>query len=490
MYAFGGRGWCPDITSSPSFHRLHCLYESHASRDIETRLHFWGLISCTGLRAYPVQGSSFASSYLYQNLQFLARLVSSYFLLPFTGAACHRETWTEASLTRVHAPSPVPAGAWSTVQLTTFAASGRPKTTGGDAWDVVLHDAEQCLRVPSRVLDLGNGSYSVAFLPHFPGNYTLVMRLAYSDCNAIMDPPGDAERETLSEEGTCYIGSKVTLPGAVHVTSEYARDSCDVGAPGRWGAAAVQGAGTSGVPPGSEAGGVVIRGEEAAVRRIGSIVFLPCCTERLRGLAQGSLDPGSRSGPHSGHPSGHTAFAHPQHAGHGSRHLEARVQHPAVRGSTRGPGPRVTRLLLWGDSTVKRQWLMLLMLARQHCRITWEPRAFEEQYTPEACEAVPPDQLADPELETLLRQITSGLPWTDIPVATNTIEVSRYFPLAGLADLHNATFWDAVLQNSTALYTPSAGEEGFGEEPGTVRRRRMAQVRIPCIVGCMCDPVS
>lgn len=336
------------------------------------------------------------------------------------------------------------------------------------------------------MFDLGNGSYAVAFLPHFPGNYTLVMRLAYSDCNMAMDPPGATEREKLSEEDSCYIGSKVVVPGAVQVSSAHARDSCHLGGPGRWGLAAEQGTGAPEVLSGSDADGAVIRGEEAAVRRQGSIVFLPCCTQRLRGLAQGSPgDPGSRHGSHVRQPSQeHIHFFQPQHAAHLSRlpragGSDARVLLSERRGSLRGPGSRVSRLLLWGDSTVKRQWLMLMMLARQHCRIMWEPRAFEEQYTPEACKAVPPDQLADSDLETLLRQITGGIPWTDIPVATNTIEVSRYFPSAGLADLHNSSFWDTVLENRTVLLDPpNADVEAIGKDPGTLTHRRLAQVRI------------
>lgn len=339
--------------------------------------------------------------------------------------------------------------------MTTFTAAGLPKGTGGDSWEVVLHDPGQCLRVPTRVFDLGNGTYTVAFLSHFPGTFTMVGRLGYSECRAALDPPGDAEREALSEADSCYIGSKIVLPAAVTVGPAFAPDSCMVSP-----AVATQ----SGVPPPWNPGAV--RGEEAAVRQ-GGINFLPCCNKHLKALgrqpgrglqapAGGTRrDPGTRgdavrSRRNSGGPAGETPF--PQR-------------------------PRVSRLLLWGDSTTKRQWLMLMMLARQHCKIEWVPRLFEEQYVPEACRSVPSDQYADPELEALLYNVTGGVPWTDIPIATNTIEVSRYFPDSGLVNLSNASFWDAVLLGGSRTVSGlrSAEDDPDGDEPA--RRRRTTLVR-------------
>ena len=69
--------------------------------------------------------------------------------------------------------------------MTTFDKNGKRRKKGGDSWYLLLRDYQQRLRVPIRLFDDGNGTYTggVHFL--FPGNYTLWGWLYYSDCHGL-----------------------------------------------------------------------------------------------------------------------------------------------------------------------------------------------------------------------------------------------------------------------------------------------------------------
>eukprot|EP00884_Botryococcus_braunii_P005129 jgi/Botrbrau1/14617/Bobra.0364s0001.1 len=269
-----------------------------------------------------------------------------------------RENWSDANLTRVLA-TPISSGSLEHVPDNNVHSHGAPQ---GYRWGLV----GDC---PARSRPVPQGADPLLCL---------------------LGSPGDAERETLTEADTCYIGSKVVAPAAVTVGPHYGPTSCMLPAatPRAW------------VPPPGDPG--ALRGEEAAVRQ-GGIIFLPCCNEHLKAQAR-------KRGPRVG---GRGAPSTGRNAVHAVHSLGNPPDPPNAASPLRRP--RISRLLLWGDSTTKRQWLMLMMLARQHCRIEWMPHLFEEQYVPEACQTVPPDAFADPELEAVLKDATEAFPGQTSP---------------------------------------------------------------------------
>jgi hypothetical protein len=86
-------------------------------------------------------------------------------------------SWTDAKLTQVADQNFHGLGAWSTVKLVTHSISGSRKGLGGDSWFILLRDRRQRIKVPTRVFDEGDGSYTVAAFILLPGNYTLSAQL-------------------------------------------------------------------------------------------------------------------------------------------------------------------------------------------------------------------------------------------------------------------------------------------------------------------------
>jgi hypothetical protein len=79
-----------------------------------------------------------------------------------------RTHWTAANLTRLCCQTAGGPGEWHTFRLQTFQADGAPATRGGDVWNVRL-TGPQGIKLRTRVLDDGNGNYTAAFVPLFPG---------------------------------------------------------------------------------------------------------------------------------------------------------------------------------------------------------------------------------------------------------------------------------------------------------------------------------
>ena len=79
-----------------------------------------------------------------------------------------------------------PAGEHSKLQIETYDSNGEPKTFGGDAIRVTLRGKTT---VAANVWDLGNGKYDVMALLMSPGEYHVDIRLDYSMCSGLKDPP-------------------------------------------------------------------------------------------------------------------------------------------------------------------------------------------------------------------------------------------------------------------------------------------------------------
>ena len=94
-------------------------------------------------------------------------------------AGADRSTWTKAARTEVHEQRFVGLGAWSTFKLVTHDQAGKRKARGGDSWFVLLRERRRRLKVPTRVYDDGDGTYTVAAFLLQPGNYSLAAWLWY-----------------------------------------------------------------------------------------------------------------------------------------------------------------------------------------------------------------------------------------------------------------------------------------------------------------------
>ena len=77
-------------------------------------------------------------------------------------AAADTSRWSSAEHTQLSDVRFAGFGAWSTLRLVTRDALGGRKERGGDAWHVVLRDTHRRIRVSTRVLDGGDGTYLVS----------------------------------------------------------------------------------------------------------------------------------------------------------------------------------------------------------------------------------------------------------------------------------------------------------------------------------------
>lgn len=96
-----------------------------------------------------------------------------------------RSIWSDASKAKFSELSFKGIGKWSTFKMSTFSKIGGRRTRGGDSWFLLLRDYQQRLRVPVRIFDDSDGTYTGAVHFLHPGNYTLFGWLYYSDCNGL-----------------------------------------------------------------------------------------------------------------------------------------------------------------------------------------------------------------------------------------------------------------------------------------------------------------
>ena len=94
---------------------------------------------------------------------------------------------------------------------------------------------------------------------------------------------------------------------------------------------------------------------------------------------------------------------------------------------TKPPGAPFSRLLFYGDSTVKNSWEMLLHPARKPCKIkTWRPRHITELFQGKNCKKTKSGMAEiDPKLDKILKRCTAGAPWTSVPIGTDSLDVNK-----------------------------------------------------------------
>ncbi|KAG1673147.1 hypothetical protein FOA52_015258 [Chlamydomonas sp. UWO 241] len=334
--------------------------------------------------------------------------------------AVDKAVWSVAEKTQVAPLNFTGLNSWSSFNMTTHDAGGARRTRGGDSWYVVLRDRQHRVKVPTRVFDDGDGSYTVVAYFMMPGEYALVGMLWYSDCFGLQEPNEPPEGRTgeyavsnandgyyskvLAKADHCYVGGKVRIAGVLTVPAS-APPPCFaasqqqqqlLGSPAVCGSYPPAPTGPTGTP--------IFRMETYYYRQNHTYQEATCCKPR---------------------------FPKPAHT--------------------------VSRFMVYGDSTFKNSWELLLYQARQPCNITWKPRHVFETLDihggPDSniCPRVKSLEEVDPKIATVLKRCTAGAPWSSVPVGSNTNDVSKYIKNALTFDMQTFQY------NSTFATTPNIG---------------------------------
>ncbi len=118
-----------------------------------------------------------------------------------------RSQWTDASRSQFTRFDFQGLGAWSTFRIITYDFHGRRRARGGDSWYVVLLDRRRGVKVPARVFDEGDGTYTGAAFFLRPGSYAVVAWLWYSDCHGLQEPTLPIDEYTSERWfGVCVVG--------------------------------------------------------------------------------------------------------------------------------------------------------------------------------------------------------------------------------------------------------------------------------------------
>ena len=134
-----------------------------------------------------------------------------------------RSKWTHVKSTRLKSISSGYSGLGKLYewQLETYTESGQKRTGGGDSWFVIMRDREQKLKLPVRVIDQGDGTYSLIAALSAPGHYHINAMLWCSDCHGFMEPTYNSSegrsrldelQKVLKKVDHCYIGARVHWP--------------------------------------------------------------------------------------------------------------------------------------------------------------------------------------------------------------------------------------------------------------------------------------
>uniref|UniRef100_A0A7R9V048 NXPE family member 3-like n=1 Tax=Chlamydomonas euryale TaxID=1486919 RepID=A0A7R9V048_9CHLO len=329
-----------------------------------------------------------------------------------------KNLWSIAEATHVSPLEFNGLGTWSTFKLTTFDGRGQQRTRGGDSWYIILRDRQQRLKLPTRVFDEGDGTYTVAVFFFVPGDFTVLGILYYSDCHGLQEPnePPDAELKNqpsvhyaevyytkhLRKKDHCYVGSKMRVQDVIKVPTHVPKLDCLSQPRGKCQQRPA-------APTSGQGAGPMYRMETYYYRQNHSYHEASCCKP---------------------------SFPKPKQTVH--------------------------RLLFYGDSTVKNSWELMLYMARQPCKTNWVPRQLFEPLDvlagPESktCPRVSSLQEVDPQMDAVLKRCTAGAPWTSVPVGTSTDDVSKYLKNCQTFDMGNFKY------NSTWATTP---QDGVDVEP-------------------------
>lgn len=315
-----------------------------------------------------------------------------------------------------------------TWELRTFTATGQARTRGGDSWFVILRDREMRLKLPVRVIDQADGTYLLTVMLTAPGQYMLHAMLWYSDCQGLQEPTHNSSEERsylddlekkLSKGDHCYIGHRISWPMFAKGWTEQTREfikmaSSDTACNSEW---------------------------CESIRRTSPSSFAP--------VNNGTRRPRGRSF--------RTELYH-YRRNHTIHSLDCCTPPPL-------PKTEVKRVLLYGDSTMRNLWDILLYMARKPCRIKQEflkPRVVQDEFkNPTACDPVDSIQDVDPLLAEILLQCTKGAPFSTVPVSTSSSDILSHFPWTHLVNLslpfvYNLTFSQQYQQKASSNATLAA----------------------------------
>ena len=298
-------------------------------------------------------------------------------------SSCHvitiRSTWTHAARSQFSNLTFRGLGNWSTLALKTYDHQGNAKRTGGDSWFLLFQDSGR--RVPTRVFDEGDGTYTVVANFLFPGFYHLTGWLYYSNCHGLQEPHENHENadlkrnrldvyytKALKKHDHCWIGERIRRTGLVEIKASHHQ------------------------PP--------------------SCLHSSQCQETQHILKLDRNQPGH-------------VFRMESYSHRVNRSTELA---PCCRPRLPAPLKPFERLLFFGDSTVRNSWLMMMFLARRPCRPSFQPRTLFEPFGVTICPLAPMSEV-DPQFDQILKKCTGGLPWSTVPVGTNNFDVSRHVQL-------------------------------------------------------------
>ena len=93
-----------------------------------------------------------------------------------------------------------PAGEHTKIRIDTYTQYGTQKTFGGDSLRVLFRGPQT---VAATVFDLRNGSYEALAMLMVPGTYKIDIRLDYTQCKGLKEPPTEWYVKGKSSRGLC-----------------------------------------------------------------------------------------------------------------------------------------------------------------------------------------------------------------------------------------------------------------------------------------------
>lgn len=170
-------------TAAPAWRGLWCaahgrgLAAAHRSRHCPAlQVPSWSLGAstlCLGPRTPLGAGAPAAANRTDVEARILTQFEELEHICPWRSyISCHgmdRMNWTVAAATRTCCHTSPGLGQWNTFRLQTYRGDRQRLFAGGDVWNVKLTEKQTGVAVTTRVFDDGDGTYTVAFVPLYPG---------------------------------------------------------------------------------------------------------------------------------------------------------------------------------------------------------------------------------------------------------------------------------------------------------------------------------